>query len=269
MKHPTIAALLLLTAAVSTACSSLARPFTGPDADFSGAGGAITPDDDLPQPENCVPKGLRIAIDSSLMDDAFKAQLAEKMRAASGGRYASMRGETKDAQYELIVTEMTNNDKFEPSTVGAIVGGLGGAAGGAAADKWSVRGAAIGGVAGAAGGWLLFSKQQDTWAFEVKFKQRTSAEGHGRLQQKQANNTNSGGAQTGNTGLRAGGGSLNDQVKTVTFDVKSNTAVQTRYVAVAVEGGAFSTEAGRKEAAQKVLLERLPGYLMGGVAVDF
>lgn len=269
MKHPTLVASLLFAAVAATACSSLARPFSGPDADFSGAGGAISPDDDLPPAETCLPKGLRISIDSSLMDETFRGQLVEKLRAASGGRYASMKGETKDPQFELLVTEMTNNDKFEPSTVGAIVGGLGGAAGGAAADKWSGRGAAIGGVAGAAVGWLAFSKQQDTWAFEVKFKQRTSAEGHGKLQQKQENKTNSGGAQTGNTGLTAGGGSLNDQVKNVSFDVKSNCAVQTRYFAVAVEGGAFSTQDGRKEAARKMLLDRLPGWLMGGHAVDF
>lgn len=269
MNTSPLATCLLLSAAFAASCSSLARPFTGPDADFSGAGGAITPDDDLPCSENCVPKGLRIALDSSLMDDAFRAQLAEKMRGAAGGRYVSMKGETKEPQFELLVTEMTNNNKFDPSEVGAIVGGLGGAVGGAAADKWNARGAVIGGVGGAAAGWLLFSKQQDTWAFEVKFKQRTSAEGQGKINQKQDNNTNSGGGQTGTTGLAAGGSSASDQTKRVTFDVKSNTAVQTRYVAVAVEGGAFSTEDGRKEAAKKALLERLPSFLMSGNVVDF
>lgn len=269
MKANPLAFSLLLAAACSTACSTLGRPFTGPDAEFSGAGGAITPDDDLPVSDTCVPKGLRVTLDSSLMDEAFRGQLVDKLRSTSGGRYVSVRDETKEPQFELLVTEMTNNDKFQPSTVGAIVGGLGGGVGGAAADRWGGRGAVIGGVAGAAAGWLLFSKQQDTWAFEVKFKQRTSAVGHGKIQQKQAHSTHSGGGLTGKTGVGAGGSSLNDQVKNVDFDVASNTAVQTRYFAVAVEGGAFSTDDGRKEAARKVLLERLPSFLMGGNVVDF
>lgn len=269
MNHARLIVFLFLLLA-ATACSTLARPFTGPDADFSGAGGAIQPDDDLPCAENAVPKGLRVSIDSSLMDDEFRAQLAEQMRAAAGGRYVSMRGETREPQFELLITEMTNNDKFEPSTVGAIVGGLGGAAGGAAADsRWRSRGAVIGGAAGAGVGWLAFGKQQNVWAFEIKFKQRTSVEGRGKINQKQGNATASGGGQVGNTGMAAGGGSVSDATKTVAFDVTSNTAVQTRYVAVAVEGSSFSTESGRKEAAKKVLLERLPGYLMGGKVVDF
>jgi len=260
----------LLCAALASACSTLARPFTGPDADFSGAGGAITPDDDLPCAANCVPKGLRIAIDSTLMDEQFRGELVDKLRTAAGGRFTSMRGQEGEPQYELMVTEMTNNDEFEPSTVGAIVGGLGGAGAGAAIDpRWRTRGAAIGAAGGAAAGWLLFSKQQNLWAFEIKFKQRTSAEGRGRIDARQEHNTNSGGGLAGNTGVSSAGGSLNEQTKTVQFDVTSNTAVQTRYVAVAVEGGAFSTESGRSEAAKKLLLERLPGFLMGGNVVDF
>ncbi|MFO1077224.1 MAG: hypothetical protein U1E73_05805 [Planctomycetota bacterium] len=260
----------ILVAALSTACSTLGRPFSGPDADFSGAGGAISPDDDLPVAQNCVPKGLRIAIDSTLMDTDFRTQLSGKLRETAGGRFVSMRDQTGDPQYELIVTEMTNNDKFEPSKVGAIVGGLSGGVGGAVADKrWRARGAAIGAVAGAAAGWLLFSKQQNLWAFEVKFKQRTSAEGRGKIKQNQRNETSSGGSLQGNTGVGSGGSSANDQTKVVDWDVASNCAVQTRYFAVAVEGGAFSTEAGRAEAAKAVLLDRLPGFLMGGNVVDF
>lgn len=261
--------MALLAAAVSTSCSSLARPFTGPDAEFTGAGGAISPDDDLPPAEDCVPKGLRITIDSTLMDEEFRGELVSKLRETSGGRYVSMRGQQGEPQFELQVTEMTNNDKFEPSTVGAIVGGLGGAAGGAAADKrWRSRGATIGGIGGAAAGWLLFSEQQNIWAFEVKFKQRTSAEGSGQINQRQSNETGSGGNVQGNAGA-FGGSSVEEQTKRVTFDVTSNTAVQTRYFAVAVEGGAFSTEGGRADAAKALLLERLPGFLMGGNVVDF
>lgn len=269
MKTNPLVFSLLLAAALGTSCSSLARPFSGPDAEFSGAGGAISPDEDLPVADHCVPKGLRVTIDSSLMDADFRGQLVDKLRSTSGGRYVSVRDEAKEPQFELLVTEMTNNKNFEFSKIGAIVGGLGGAAGGAAADRWRGRGAVIGGLTGAAGGWLLFSKQQDTWAFEVKFKQRTSAAGHGTIQQKQKHGTNSGGGLTGNTGVVAAGSSLNDQVKSVDFEVASNTAVQTRYFAVAVEGGAFSTVDGRKEAARKVLLERLPSFLMGGNVVDF
>lgn len=269
MKANPLAFSFLLATAFCTACSTLARPFTGPDAEFSGVGGAIGPDDDLPLSDTCVPKGLRVTIDSSLMDAAFRGQLVDQLRSTSGGRYASVRDEKKDPQFELLVTEMTNNKNFELSKVGAIVGGLGGGVGGAAADRWGGRGAVIGGLAGAAGGWLLFSKQQDTWAFEVKFKQRTSAAGHATIQQKQIHGTHSGGGLTGNTGVGAAGSSLNEQVKNVDFEVASNTAVQTRYFAVAVEGGAFSTVEGRKEAARKVLLERLPSYLMGGNVVDF
>ncbi|MCR9246419.1 MAG: hypothetical protein NXI31_15405 [bacterium] len=261
---------LLLAVAMLASCSALSRPFTGPDADFSGAGGALQPDDDLPCAENCVPKGLRIAVDSTLMDKDFQKEFAQALRNTSAGRFVSMRGQTGEPQFELLVTEMTNNDKWEPSTVGAIVGGLGGAAGGAAADKrWRSRGAAIGGAAGAAAGWLLWSKQQNLWAFEVKFKQRTSAEGRGKIEQKGGSETSSGGSLQGVTGMGAGGTAFQEQVKRVDWDVTSNTAVQTRYFAVAVEGGAFSSEAGRADAAKAALLERLPTFLMGGDVIDF
>lgn len=164
---------------------------------------------------------------------------------------------------------MTNNDKFEPSKVGAIVGGLSGGVGGAVADKrWRAR---CRDRRRRRRGGRLAAVQQAAEPVGVRGEVQAAHErrGRGKIKQNQRNETSSGGSLQGNTGVGSGGSSANDQTKVVDWDVASNCAVQTRYFAVAVEGGAFSTEAGRAEAAKAVLLDRLPGFLMGGNVVDF
>jgi len=259
-------AVLLL----SSGCSTLARPFSGPEAQFSPAGGALVPDEDLPPPEDAVVGGLRVTINSELMNEEFRPKLLEELRRKAAGRYKSMVGETKPPQFEIVITEMTESNGFDTSTIGAVAGGLAGAGTGIAVDQNNrTRGGVVGGAGGALAGAFFFGEQQNGWAFEVIFKQRTSAEGAKKIDTNSRSGTNSGGSLAGTTGVLSGGSGLQERVTSTSFDVTSNTSVTTRYFAVACQGGVFSSDAGRAEAARETLLKRVSDWLMGGADVGF
>lgn len=259
-----------LAASLLASCSTLARPFTGPDADLSFTGGALIPDDDLPRAEGVVPNGLRISITSELINDETRARLLEVLKAKAGTRYASMRGETDPPQFELIITEMSENNDFDTNTIGAVAGAVIGGGTGVAVDRNSrVRGGVVGAAAGAAAGAFFFGEQQNAWAFEVLFKQRTSAEGAKQINTRSESGTSSGGSLAGTTGVVSGGDALQERTSQTSFDVTSNTAVSTRYFAVSSVGGVFSSEDGRKDAAREEIIKKLGDYLMGGGDIGF
>ena len=86
-------------------CETLSRPFTS-EAKFGSVGGSLSPRRlPDPDPEDVHLGGLSVRIDSGLAseDAEFIPNFVEALRAASGGRYKSMRDVDKQPQFETIL----------------------------------------------------------------------------------------------------------------------------------------------------------------------
>jgi len=254
------------------ACSSI-NPMAV-EARFNSVGGAIQPLR-LPDPdsEDVHRRGLSLRIDSQLAqeDSEFSSRFAAALRQASDGRYESMRGvEGKDAQFEIFITEMNESNGFEKSEVGGVAGALAGAGTGlyvARNNPW------LGIGAGAFGGYLLgellFGENRDAFIYQVEFRQRTSAAGRLDFDDVAENSGSQGIGGMGDDEIHMAAMRVQKSVDKAVFDTTTNVAREVRYFGILVDGGALSGKDARRAEARRIMLERVPGWLMGGQAVAF
>jgi hypothetical protein len=253
------------------ACSSI-NPMAV-EARFDSVGGAVQPLR-LPDPdsEDVHRRGLSLRIDSQLAqeDSEFASRFAAALRQASDGRYESMRDvEGKDPQFEIFITEMSESSGFDESEIGGVAGALAGAGVGlaVASDPWLGIGA--GSLSGYLLGELLFGENRDAFIYQVEFRQRTSAAGRLDFDDVAENSGSQGIGGMGDDEIHMAAMRVQKSVDKAVFDTTTNVAREVRYFGILVDGGALSGKDARRAEARRIMLERVPGWLMGGQAVAF
>ncbi len=264
------ASMLLLTLG---SCQSINPMRT--DGSVGTVGGALQPLR-LPDPDSASVHlgGLALRVDSPLVsgDPGFGARFAASLRDAAGDRYRSMRGvEGKEPQFEIYITEMGESSGFDKNQMAAVLGAAAGGGAGYALGGdnrfWAAAsGAAIGGILAP----FLFGETQEVFAYAVEFRQRTSAEGGFGFEESSLDRGAQGfGVVDSEQAIAMAASRVQSAVQQTTFEAKTNIAREVRYFAISVKGGALTSEDERRAEARRLMLERVPSWLMGGRPIDF
>ncbi len=257
---PTLTLLLLLLTPFFASCSTSAK--------FRPVGGAIHFNPDLPAPDDpdVEPNTLTIRLSSGelLEDDEFAEELRDNLIEAagrSGQKISRRKDKSKKAHYELTITELALEGSFEGNAEGAVYSSLALAIIGAAATK-KAEGAVMAGLGGAALGFLSLGEKRSDYALEVRYTQRTSAEGMATIRSKsQKNGTIQSQTADDFTGNSIAAGDVDTSAKMVVFDTRSHTFSEKRYLNVIGLGGAFTSSEERADAAKRIMARRLARWI--------
>ncbi|MFQ5503728.1 MAG: glycine zipper 2TM domain-containing protein [Planctomycetota bacterium] len=232
-------------------------------------------EDDLPKPagDEYMPDGLSIKVYAPDLgnDPAFLQSVAGALQASAGGNYRSTRGTGKKAVYEISVSQVTYEYSDDPSRMGGLAGAIiGGVVGNKVTKRKNrVGGTIIGAIGGGVVGSELFKEKAHVWAFTVRLKQRTSAEGQKVLSGSGRNKAvETSGTGDVDFGQVANFDALESASRTNRFNVTSHTYEQTRSFAVIVKGqGLGFSKDDAMELAKKKIITELPGFVFGGFTV--
>lgn len=221
-----------------------------------------------PDPDKVALGEMSIRINSKLLDEEAKRDLAQGLALQSGG-LRSWRTRDKDPEYRIVIHEMNSAEEWEASGMGAVLGaGIGGASGAMLDDENPYRGGGLGAMLGAGAGALLGSEQQSSFVFGISVYRRTS---EGAVKERLRSLGQQGiafaGGASGSTMSLGTSANSSSSASSVTFD--SDEYPEYLAAVVTVRANGMHREATVHAAARKELVRALPGLIFGGEEIAF
>lgn len=260
---PAVAAWLAL---IPAACGSFDP--TAVTARLDCLGGAVQPML-LPGPDSSVvhPRGLALRIESSLAreDPDFGARLASALRASSVRHYDSMEGvDDKHPHFEICIIEVSASAGPESNDASGVICALSGAdvcRRVARSNPWHDLAVAL--ASGDARRVTAIERACQAFVYRVEFRQRT-CEGGGALLGLDVEREPEGVMTVGYSDVvRTAAMRAKRSVRSATFDRDANVAKVVRHFGILVTGGVLASDDAYRAEARRVMLDRVPGWLMG------
>ena len=196
-------------------------------------------------------------------DSQFKTSVRERLRQYNPG-FESTNGTGKKPVYSLLISESSYRETNDPSELGGAAGAvLAGTTAHAVLGDYLATGAA--GFVGWLAGTFFFEEKFHVWTFEIRVRQRTSAQGLATIKSRHGNNVRVTQKSTdGDVDKVTSAEALDNVSKETVFNVASNVLERVRVFTVVVKGRGmnFSREDAAALAREKVAVG-IPELLFG------
>jgi hypothetical protein len=270
--HRACAALAAAVLAITLASCGSMNP-TAVSVRLDCLGGAVQP---LlmprPEPEAVHARGLALRIESPLLqgDPGFVDRLAAALHQVSPRHYATMQGAgDKEPQFEICITEMRFSAGLENNEAAGVICALSRSRccrRTARDGAWSELAAAM--CASEPNGPMNLGRSQCAFVYRVEFRQRTRAGTDGYISRSLAPDEDPAASAGDLDSVGLAAMRVRRALETVDYDPSNGVAKVVRHFGILVDGGLLSTEDACRGEVRRIVLERVPAWLMCGKHVS-